>query len=280
MSNELPWFRCFPDRLLGALGEMDADTQHVYVTVLLKIYARGGPIKDDPRAIATFCRRSMKTVRAAIERLAEMGRLTLADGTISNHVAEVELQHRDSVSEVRARIGKQGGLKSGVSRSKKAETNQGSGEANGSARRTHKTREEEIREEEAASAASAGAREASADRKHFDQVERTCRDALGDLAPADLVFGPALQFFDTHGPPVAVPALIDAARSARQPVRTWRLLATIAGERLAAPAIQPVNGGQNHAPNRRPSVSDLARADIARLEREAAEQPMLRIASG
>src|SRR5215207_179204 len=132
-----------------------------------------------------------------------------------------------------------------------------------------------IEEREAASAASAGAREAPPDRKRFDEVERTCRDALGDLAPVDLVIGPVVKLLDAHGPPVAIPALLDVARSSRNPIRTWRLLATIAGERLAAPPIQPVNGARHHETNRKPTISDLARADLYRIEREEAAGPVL-----
>jgi hypothetical protein len=106
-----PWFRCFPDRLLSALGEMDADTQHVYAIVLLKIYARGGPIRNDARALATFCRRTMKATAGALERLIEMGRLTLVNGELSNPAAEAELEHQGAVSKARAEAGRMGGKK-------------------------------------------------------------------------------------------------------------------------------------------------------------------------
>lgn len=145
--TDLPWFRCFPDRLLSALGEMDATTQHVYVVVLLKIYARSGPIKDNLQALATFCRRGPQAVETALENLVGMGRLTRADGFISNAVAEAELGHQRSVSLARSNSGKRGGLKSGLARAAKSEENQGAGEANASHGRTDKTRLDKTREE-------------------------------------------------------------------------------------------------------------------------------------
>lgn len=109
-TNDLPWFRCFPDRLLGALAEMDSNTQHVYVTVLLKIYARGGPIRNDPAALGAFCRRPRASIKSAIERLIDMGRLVeLPDGLLSNPVADEELAHRELVSSTRAETGRRGG---------------------------------------------------------------------------------------------------------------------------------------------------------------------------
>lgn len=114
--SKMPWFKCKPDPFLSALAEMDADAQHLYTVVILKIYARGGPIRMDARALATFCRRPIRSVQAALDRLVEMGRLTLVDGNISNPVAERELAERESLSEIRAQTGKRGGAASGESR--------------------------------------------------------------------------------------------------------------------------------------------------------------------
>ncbi len=47
MSTErLPWFRCMPGRLLGALAGLQPDEGLIYVAVLLRIYETGGPIAD------------------------------------------------------------------------------------------------------------------------------------------------------------------------------------------------------------------------------------------
>lgn len=164
MTDRLPWFRCFPDRLLAALAEMDADTQHVYVTVLLKIYARGGPVRNDPKALATFCRRPVRAVTAALERLTEMGRLTLVEGELSNPVAEEELAHRGEVSHSRAKNGKLGGKKAATSRAAKSQQNQQpavaiatNGEAKSKPGSSNKIEIREEREEPASAASSARA---------------------------------------------------------------------------------------------------------------------------
>ncbi|MBA1156914.1 DUF1376 domain-containing protein [Microvirga mediterraneensis] len=155
-TSKMPWFKCRPDPFLSALAEMDADCQHLYTVVILKIYARGGPIRADVKALATFCRRSVRTVQAALDRLVEMGRLTLSDGQISNPAAERELADRDSVSNSRSQNGKLGGEMSGISRKEKAQHNQQRPEANASdsgsktkQERSDKDKEEEKKEESA-----------------------------------------------------------------------------------------------------------------------------------
>ncbi len=52
MSDRLPWFRCFPSALLGALAGLTADEGFVYVTVLLRIYETGGPVSETGRTLA------------------------------------------------------------------------------------------------------------------------------------------------------------------------------------------------------------------------------------
>jgi hypothetical protein len=169
-SAKMPWFKCKPDPFLSALAEMDADCQHLYTVVILKIYARGGPIRGDVKALATFCRRSVRSVQAALDRLIEMGRLTAAEGLLSNPVAEAELAEREDISKTRAKAGREGGVASGKSRTtnstssnvkyvsgeqhavadEKDQRNQESHEANASRllSKTNQTRSDKDKEEE------------------------------------------------------------------------------------------------------------------------------------
>ena len=54
-TERLPWFKCFPKELLGALAGLPPDEGYIYVIALLRIYETGGPISDDA---ATLARRS------------------------------------------------------------------------------------------------------------------------------------------------------------------------------------------------------------------------------
>lgn len=159
--NRLPWFKCEPGPFLNALARMPGDAQHVYFVVILQIYEHGGAIRDDVEELAHFCRRTVKATQAAVDRLVEKGYLQRGDGRLSNARAEAELTQRAELSEVRAKVGRTGGERSGSARrssSEKDEQNQQSAEAIASALASNanqdlsdKKREEE-REEQVARA--------------------------------------------------------------------------------------------------------------------------------
>ena len=98
-ADELPWFHCFPGRLLGSLSAMAAEEQHVFLITLLRIYETRGPIRDDDRALARRTGLSVRKVTAAKARLFETGKLlTTGDGAYTNPFAqaEIEIGERDA----------------------------------------------------------------------------------------------------------------------------------------------------------------------------------------
>lgn len=114
-------------------------------------------------------------------------------------------------------------------------------------------------------------------KKRFDEIEARCREALGELAPQDLVIGPVIKAIDSglDLDRELLPAMLDVARSARQPIRTWALLVAKALERLTAPPIvaypeAPARGGTN-GPRRPNSIGAAADRRIAELERRERE---------
>jgi uncharacterized protein YdaU (DUF1376 family) len=94
MNDRLPWFHCYPAKLLGALGALESDEQLVYVTTLLRIYETGGPITDDDRVLARRTALSREQVAAAMARLFELGKLVKTDdaGGYINPVALEEIE--------------------------------------------------------------------------------------------------------------------------------------------------------------------------------------------
>lgn len=108
MSDRLPWFRCFPSALLGALAGLDADEGIVYVTALLRIYETGAPVGETARTLGRRTGLTERKAGAALERLFEAGKLALtADGkldSVSTH-AEIGWQrerHQDQSAAGRA----------------------------------------------------------------------------------------------------------------------------------------------------------------------------------
>lgn len=93
MSDRLPWFRCFPSALLGAMAGLSADEGLVYLTTLLRIYEVGGPVRETGR---TLSRRTGLTERRADAALAELVRLGKverhADGYVDSHSTHAEIE--------------------------------------------------------------------------------------------------------------------------------------------------------------------------------------------
>ena len=92
-SDRLPWFRCGPSALLGALSGLQPDEGLIYVTVLLRIYETGGPITDTARTLARRTGLTERRAGAAIEGLAEAGKITLTgDNRIDSTSTHEELE--------------------------------------------------------------------------------------------------------------------------------------------------------------------------------------------
>jgi uncharacterized protein YdaU (DUF1376 family) len=99
MTAGLPYFKCYQaDFLSGILG-LEPEEIAVYTVVLMQIYDRGGAVPDDRKSLAWRCRLSGKKLNAALDRLIEIGKLTLIDGRLSNPRAEDEIEKLREKSE-------------------------------------------------------------------------------------------------------------------------------------------------------------------------------------
>lgn len=80
MSERLPWFRCFPSALLGAIAGMEADEGFVFITVLMRIYETGGPVSETARTLSRRTGLNDRKVTSALSRLFASGKLVKLDG--------------------------------------------------------------------------------------------------------------------------------------------------------------------------------------------------------
>jgi len=88
-----PWYKRFPaDFIAGTLG-LSLEEKGAYSIVLDMIYDRGEPIPDDARWIARVCGCSTRKWTTLRRRLIEAGKLTAADGLLSNPRAEAMLEN-------------------------------------------------------------------------------------------------------------------------------------------------------------------------------------------
>jgi hypothetical protein len=79
MSDRLPWFRCFPSALLGAIAGMEADEGYTYISALLRIYETGGPVAENARTLSRRTGLPERKVAAALESLIATGKLIRCD---------------------------------------------------------------------------------------------------------------------------------------------------------------------------------------------------------
>lgn len=81
----LPWFKCYPSKLLGALGAMRPAEGYLYVVILLRIYESGGPIRDTVRILSRRTGLTERVVEGALSSLCAMDKIQIgSEGSIDS----------------------------------------------------------------------------------------------------------------------------------------------------------------------------------------------------
>ncbi len=109
MSRD-PWFKCDPIDFLEGLETLNTGNEvAVYVAVIFRIYASGGPIPNNAAAIAPFARVPINHTKRIIAALIDADKLRLVGSKLSNPRAEAEIERRKSLSKKRSEVGRTGG---------------------------------------------------------------------------------------------------------------------------------------------------------------------------
>jgi uncharacterized protein YdaU (DUF1376 family) len=139
------WFKHDIPAWMDGTEALDAEPYRAYHVICQLIYLNEGPIALNEHGIAGRCKQSIRTFRAALRTLIDLGKLTLLDGRLANSRAEKELEN---VSENRVNASK-GGKKSAEVRNShnKSLINNNQSQASLQEDRSLKTREDETREE-------------------------------------------------------------------------------------------------------------------------------------
>lgn len=107
MTGRLPWFRCFPAPLLGALAGMEAYEGYVYVVTLLRIHEMGGPVAETSRSLARRTGLPERKVVAALESLFEAGKLQrLTDGRLDSPSTHGEIAWQEERRDGQSKAGR------------------------------------------------------------------------------------------------------------------------------------------------------------------------------
>lgn len=107
-DDRLPWFPCYPTKLLGALAGMKPTEGYVYVIILLRIYESGGPCRDSLDALATRTHYNKRVVSEALDALFKAGRLRRETDGIHNPIAAGILADRKAFRAERVQAGRKG----------------------------------------------------------------------------------------------------------------------------------------------------------------------------
>lgn len=109
-NGRLPWFPCYPTKLLAALAQMPPAEQLVYLVMLLRIYEGGGFCPDTIDAIARRVGHNKRIVSDALNNLFEAGRLRRDADGIHNPVADGVIAETKARREGRIESGRKGGV--------------------------------------------------------------------------------------------------------------------------------------------------------------------------
>ena len=136
-DDRLPWFPCYPSKLLGALAGMPPAQGYTYWIVCLRIYEIGGPCPDNLDALARRTGFNRRVVSDALDALFRAGKLVREPAGIMNPFAADVMVDARSKMEKRKTAGQAGGKKSAQKRKEKQSTDPSKGSASVEHTSTH-----------------------------------------------------------------------------------------------------------------------------------------------
>lgn len=92
--KHIPFFRFYPADFMNGVRGLSPQEVGVYTMLLCRIYEENGPVEYHPLRLATYCGMRESSFVKTLEKLVELGKLTLAEGRLSNARAETEISNR------------------------------------------------------------------------------------------------------------------------------------------------------------------------------------------
>ncbi|WP_375689339.1 YdaU family protein [Bartonella sp. AP57NXGY] len=112
MSNGMPWIRFHLYDWISGTDGMTLEQRGVYITLLVRMYDKKAPIKEDFETLARACNCSQKKFATIVEYLMRNDKLVEIDGGLWNTRVEEELKDfadkKDHISQIRSEAGKKG----------------------------------------------------------------------------------------------------------------------------------------------------------------------------
>ncbi|WP_273755799.1 YdaU family protein, partial [Bartonella sp. MM73XJBT.G] len=112
MSNGMPWIRFHLYDWISGTDGMTLEQRGAYMTLLVRMYDKKAPIKEDFETLARACNCSQKKFAAIVEYLMRNNKLVETDNGLWNARVEEELNDfadkKEHISQVRSEAGKKG----------------------------------------------------------------------------------------------------------------------------------------------------------------------------
>lgn len=106
MSRGIPYFNFYPSDFMHGVRGLTAQEVGIYTMVLCRIYEENGPVAYHAARLAAYCGCKEKVLASTVERLVDLGKLSLRDGLLSNARAEAEIEHRNRAVKNSSQAGK------------------------------------------------------------------------------------------------------------------------------------------------------------------------------
>ncbi|WP_455475007.1 YdaU family protein [Bartonella sp. B30(2025)] len=112
MSNDMPWFRFNLYDWISGTDGMTLEQRGVYITLLVRMYDKKSPIKEDYETLARTCNCSKKKFVIIVEYLMRNDKLIQTNEGLWSYRVEEELKEfiekKEHISQVRSEAGKKG----------------------------------------------------------------------------------------------------------------------------------------------------------------------------
>lgn len=101
-----PYFNFYPADFMNGVRGLSAQEVGVYTMLLCRIYEEDGPVEYHVRRLATYCGMREATFEKVVEKLVDLGKMSIGNGMLSNARAEAEISKRANGLEIASRAGK------------------------------------------------------------------------------------------------------------------------------------------------------------------------------
>lgn len=86
-KDPIPWFKFYPDKFMHGVRGLTAQEVGVYQMMLCRIYEENGPVEFNVLRLSTYCGMRKNTFQKTVEKLIELGKLSLENDLINAELA-------------------------------------------------------------------------------------------------------------------------------------------------------------------------------------------------